>query len=423
MNTAKIKQYFHSHGIIPRNTLILYAAHIISALISLVFFGVLARYLGIVNFGLFSYVYAFMTVGQTVGAFGLDMLMIREISGDIKNAMFITGNTVILKIVFSVITLLFAFLVILFLPAEPLTKKILLLFSPYILLSNINLTLWYIGDGYQKMEYRGFFTIAYYCCRTVGGWFVLKYLPGMTALFVFLLSIELFFLILSFLFTRLCFGKIKLEFRKEVLKRIVYLSFPFAVSSILLIFLLRMDILLLNALKGEVAVGFYSPAQKLVGMILLFSNAFCGAAYPAMSQSSRITTDRGYGIFVRAVKLVFFAGVLFAFLTTLIAEPLVRIIFGSEYILSIKVLKIMVWMCPSFFAASLFWVLFAVKNFQHLTTIVCSCGIIVSFGLNFYLIKKMSYLGSALAMVLFSFFLLIFSLVIYYEKRNELFNL
>jgi O-antigen/teichoic acid export membrane protein len=349
--------------------------------------------------------------------------MIREISADRKSAMSIAGNTLVLKILFSSAALLLSVLFILFSSIDPLTRKVLFLFSPYILFSNLNLTLWYIGDGYQKMEYRGFFTVAYYCCRTVGGWLVLKYTPDIIALFVFLLSVEAVFFIGGFLFTGVFFGRIKLNLETKKLKQIVSLSFPFAVSSILLIFLLRMDIILLNALKGEEAVGLYSPAQKLVGLLLLFSSAFTGAAYPAMSQSSKINADKGYALFIRAVKLMFFAGTLFAFLTTIIAGPIIKIIFGKEYIVSIGVLRILVWMCPPFFSASLFWILFAVKNFQHWTTFICSCGIVVSFGLNFYFVKQMSYLGSALAMVIFSFFLLILSFTIYYGNRKKLFNL
>lgn len=413
----------HSYGMVPRNTFILYGTHILTALISLVFYGVLARYLGVLDFGIFSYVYAFMTVAQTAGAFGLDMLMIREIAADKTKAMEITRNTIILKFIFASAALLFSLLFIYFTGMAPLTKKILFLFSPYILLSNINLTFWYIGDGYQRMEYRGIFTVAYYICRTIGGWLVLKYTAGITELFVFLLATEFIFLLISAVFVRRHFGIIIFRFERSVLMRFVRIAFPFAVNSIILIFLLRLDILLLNALQGETAVGFYSPAQKLLSIILLFSSAFCSSAYPAMSQSSKITGDKGYSLFIKTVKLIFMTGVLFAVLTTLIAEPAVRIIFGSEYIVSARVLKLLIWMCPPFFAASLLWVLFGVRNFQHWVTIIFSLGTFVSFGLNFYLVKKMSYFGSALAMVIFSLFLLMLSFAIYYGNRKKLFNL
>jgi len=231
------------------------------------------------------------------------------------------------------------------------------------------------------------------------------------------------FAVASFFFAGLYFGGIKFAFRMKALKHAVRLSFPFAVSSLLLIFLLRIDILLLNSLKGEEAVGLYSPAQKLTGLLLLFSSAFCSSAYPAMSQSLRMNSDKGYELFFRAVKLMFAAGVIFACFTTLLAEPVIKIVFGSEYIGSAGALKILVWMCPPFFAVSLFFVLFAVKNFQHLVTIIYSFGIFISFGLNYYLIQRMSYLGSALAIVIFSLFLLIITVVFYYANKKKMFNL
>jgi len=423
MAVFKIGNYLHSYGRVPRNTLFLYLTHVATALISLFFFGIIARRLGVFNFGVFSYVYAFMTIAQTAGAFGLDMLMIREIAGDREKAMSTVGNTLILKIVFSSVVLLSVIPIVCFSDTGPVTRKILFMFLPYIVFSNVNLTLWYIGDGYQKMEYRGIFTVAYYACRTIGGVVLLNFVPSITALFFLLVVLEALFVAVSYLFASGCFGKISFEFNVEVLKRNVRFSFPFAVSSILLIFLMRMDILVLNSLKGEAAVGFYSPAQKLVGLLLLFSTAFTSAAYPAMSHSSKMVYDHGYGLFSRALKLTFLSGVFFASLFTIFAVPFVKMVFGNEYLVSAGVLRILAWMCPAYFSASLFWVLFAARNFQHWTTAVCLYGVFIGFGLNFYLVRKMSYLGSALAMVIFSFFLLALSLLIYHGNRKKLFNL
>ncbi|HOL22471.1 MAG TPA: flippase [bacterium] len=419
----KIEDYLQFYGKVPRNTLILYLTHIAASLLSIFFFGILARYLGVLNFGIFSYAYAFMTIAQTIGAFGLDMFMIREISSDTSNAIDIVGNIFTLKILFSFITLFFTFIVILFSNVDPITKKSLLVFSPYIIFSNLSLTLWYVGDGYQKMEYRGTFTIIYYFLRTIGGWAVLKYTRDIIALFIVLIMIEFIVLIFSFLITNSYFGRIKLVIKKNILKRISCSSFPFAISSILSIFLLRLDILLLNVMKGENTVGLYSPAQKLVSMILLFSSAFTFAIYPAMSNISKNTMGKDYYLFIHSAKIMFLIGLFAAFFITIIAGPVIKIIFGSEYTVSARVLKILVWMCPPFFCASTIWVLFAVKNFQHWTTIVYLIGLPVNLGLNFYLIKKMSYFGSALAMVLFSFFILIISFIIYYGNRKKLFNM
>lgn len=423
MKKEVIKEYLLFYGKVPKNTLILYLANITTSLLSLFFFGILARYLGVLNFGVFSYVYAFMTTAQTIGAFGLDMFMIRELSTENQNVMDNIGNILVLKILSSLITLLFTLITVSFLNLEPLTKKILLLFSPYIIFSNLNLTLWYIGDGYQKMEYRSSFTIIYYCFRTICGWIIAKYTQDITILFIFLLIIELFFSIISFWTANLYFGRIKLTIKKNIFKKICCCSFPFAVSSILYIFLLRLDILLLNTLKGEKAVGLYSPAQKLVNLLFLLSISFISAIYPAMAKASRTTGNKDYYFFTFSIRIVAMAGILIAVFTTILAGPVIKIIFGSEYAVSVGILKILVWMIPPFFCASLLWVLFAVKNFQHWTTIIYLIGFPVNFVLNFCLAKKMTYFGSALAMVIFSVFISIISFIIYYGNRKKLFNM
>ncbi|MGI6595160.1 MAG: flippase [Candidatus Ratteibacteria bacterium] len=418
-----MKNYLQSYGRIPRNTLILYISNLITSLISLFFFGILARYLGVSNFGVFSYVYAFMTVAQTTGAFGLDMFMIREISSDIPNAMNTAGGIFVLKILFSFLALVIAIIVILLSNFDAATYKSLLIFSPYIILSNLNLTLWYIGDGYQKMEYRGLFTIIYYFMRTVAGLIVFQYTRDITILFAYLLLVEFLVLIITLLTTNRYFGKIKLIISKDRLRKICASSFPFAIGSILSVSLLRMDILILEALEDKTAVGFYSPAQKLVNMILLFSTAFSFAFYPAMSHSSKTSEKNAYNLFINSMKIMLVIGLLFSLSMTLITTPVISIIFGSEYLVSAKILKILIWMSPPYFCASILWMLFAVKNYQHWTMIIYLAVFPFTFLMNVLLVKQLSFFGTALAMVLFSFVIFIITFITYYKKKEQLFNM
>ncbi len=416
-----IKGFIPAASTVSRNTLILYSVHVVNGLISIIFFGILARYLGISAFGVFSFVFASMTILQTVGAFGLDLLMIREIAGEREETMNIVSRIIFLKIIFSAAVLLMFVPAVMLSGVEQASKTGLLIFSPYIVLSNINLTLWYVGDGWQKMEYRGSFTVSYYILRTAVSWLVLKYMDGLAGLFVSLLLVESFFLSVGLVSTRIFFGRIALSFRKGILKNYLKMASPFAASSILLIILLRLDILVLNYLRGESAVGLYSPAQKFLGISLLFSTAFTSAFYPSMARSAKKSSDGGLSGFRRSLKVMSVAGIIFALLVTIVAGPAIGMVFGNEYAVSARILRILIWMCPLFFPASIFWVLFAVKGLQHWTSWIYSCGIVMSLTLNFYLARSFSYFGTALAMVLFSAFLFLLNGLVYYYGRERLF--
>ena len=137
--------------------------------------------------------------------------------------------------------------------------------------------------------------------RTVAGLIVFQYTRDITILFAYLLLVEFLVLIITLLTTNRYFGKIKLIISKDRLRKICASSFPFAIGSILSVSLLRMDILILEALEDKTAVGFYSPAQKLVNMILLFSTAFSFAFYP-MSHLTKPREERL--IFYQLMKIM-----------------------------------------------------------------------------------------------------------------------
>lgn len=121
---------------------------------------------------------------------------------------------------------------------------------------------------------------------------------------------------------------------------------PLMVNSLLNSIFFRVDILLLQPLRGDRETGWYSTAYKFLDGLLLIPSLFTLAAFPLLSRYAtqspnalRRATQRG----LKALLLIAFpvaAGM------TLIADQLVRFLFGPEFAPSSRVLQLLVWFFP-----------------------------------------------------------------------------
>jgi O-antigen/teichoic acid export membrane protein len=118
-------------------------------------------------------------------------------------------------------------------------------------------------------------------------------------------------------------------------------SFPIGVAALLLTVMLRVDTILLSLIAGNHDVGIYGAAFRIFESTMFLSWAFQSAMFPWFSrthQESREKVSRGYEVGL---------SVIFALLTplgvacVLMAEPIVHVLYGTQYDASITPLRLM----------------------------------------------------------------------------------
>jgi len=83
-----------------------------------------------------------------------------------------------------------------------------------------------------------------------------------------------------------------------------------------------------------------------------------------------------------------------------LANKIILLIYGVEYIPSIIALQILIWTIVFMFINGLYGNLFASIDRQITVTRVTGIGVIVNIGLSFIIIPKFSYIGQALQLSL-----------------------
>src|SRR3989337_3717734 len=98
--------------VLIKNTGVQMAAHGISTAIGLATMFVLSRYLGVEGFGQYNYIFAFFYLFITINDFGVNTIVVREISKQRERAGEIIGAMLSFKVLLAAISILVAWAVI-----------------------------------------------------------------------------------------------------------------------------------------------------------------------------------------------------------------------------------------------------------------------------------------------------------------------
>lgn len=109
-------------------------------------------------------------------------------------------------------------------------------------------------------------------------------------------------------------------------------SLPFALAGVLGALQLRVDLLLLAALRPAADVGVFSVAARLQGLLMLAPASFFAALFPALAAAhGEAGSPAGRRLYARSLARMAAAGAAAAVLGIALADVLVVAAFGSAY--------------------------------------------------------------------------------------------
>lgn len=119
-------------------------------------------------------------------------------------------------------------------------------------------------------------------------------------------------------------------------------AFPFALAAVFAALQLRLTLILLESLSGSGQAGYFTAASRFTEAARLVPNAFFGALFPALAAlaADRILLER---TFRRAALGLAGYGLLCGIGFTLLAGPLMTLVFGAEFAPAAPVLTALGW--------------------------------------------------------------------------------
>ena len=328
-------------GKIVKNTFWLSTSQIIARGLGFFYFIFLARFLGVADFGIYSFTIAFVYNFIPVADFGIERLVLRDISREPEKTTYFLKRLLPLRMILAAIA--YFLLVILALVFGQTGKQILYLaiFGLALFPYSFSFLLISFLNSREEMKFlaaSNIFLILF--TGVTGALLVILKFPLTILFFVYPLANFLlagWFWLNSKELNLPLGGVIDLVFWKKCLSQ----SWAFATILILAVFYLRLSVVMLNLIKGSVATGLYNSAFKFVEATILIPQSLTLALFPLSSKLIISDKAKLKKIYLKALLILVLLSVPLMFVFLFAPQLLVKTTYGSNYLGAVPVFMIL----------------------------------------------------------------------------------
>jgi O-antigen/teichoic acid export membrane protein len=257
----------------------------------------------------------------------------------------------------------------------------------------------WVFQGVEKMEYIG-----------LGRILVAAVYAGLVLWFVKdseqLLLVPLFWVasnllgagLLIFIFVR-SFGKPRLSFNLIFWRSLLRQALPMGFALIMAFVFVYIDTVMLGFMKSNEEVGHYNAAYKIVLFFIGVVFAYSAAIYPVISNYYKTSLDSLKRLLHPTVKLIVTMGLPLAVGGTILAKPIMHLLYGTAYDNGIIALQILLWWVVGSSINNIYAVGLLGCDKQNRFALVMTVIVVTNLILNFILIPPFGLIGAAIATV------------------------
>lgn len=290
-------------GNIAKNTSYLTLALILQKIISLTYFTLLARYVGPASLGKYYLAISFTTIFSIFIDLGFANILTREVAKDPSRAPRWLGNVLTLKLPLTGFALAVVFILVKVLKFDAITCSLVYVSAISMVLDSFTSTFFSVARGFHNLKFESISSVIYQLIVLVVGYGALLLggglIPAMAALA--LASVYNFIYSWATIKFRLKVA-VKLQYDRDLVHEILFISWPFAVYAILQRLYTYLDSVFISVLVGDFQVGLYQVAFKIIFALQFLPMAFTASLYPAMSTYWRSNRDQLVISFERAMN-------------------------------------------------------------------------------------------------------------------------
>ncbi len=176
-------------------------------------------------------------------------------------------------------------------------------------------------------------------------------------------------------------------------------SWPVIFSGMAIMVYMRIDMLMLKMMQGDLAVGLYSAATKVSEVWYFIPTAIVSSVSPAIMRV-KDNPELFYSRLHKLFSLMAMTACVIGSIVALASHVIVRVLYSNSYSGAAPVLAIHIWASVFVFlgVAQSPWNLS--KDLLTLSLYYTLCGAIINVVLNLYLIPRYSAIGAAVATVI-----------------------
>lgn len=379
------------------NTSWLFCGQMFSLLLSFFIGAWVARYLGPENYGILNYAIAFVGIFGFIATLGIDGILSRELVQTPEKRDELLGTAFRLKLLGGILAALLAVASVFIIKEDPLVKILVTLFSFSFIFQSLGVIGFYFNSVVNS-KYNVRATIIANLISSILKIMIIILGKGVIWL-VIVYALDLLWQGIGLIRAYNIFGlKIKNWIFKKNEARIMFKnSWPLMLASAASFIYLKIDQVMIGAMLGNHDVGIYAAAVKLVEVWYFVPGIICGSLFPAIINAKK-TNEQLYNKRLKHLYVLLFSiSILMAIPITLLAKPIIILLFGGSYITSVPILQIYIWSSVGLFVGWGMNQYLVSENFVKTIFALNLFAMIVNILLNLVLIPKFGIIGSAWA--------------------------
>ncbi len=416
---SKIKSIFTHRGFRRyfANTSWMFVEQILRIIAGL-FVGIyVARYLGPVQFGNFSYAITFAVIFGGVAKLGLDGIVVLNLVNSPGKRDVYLGTAFWLKLAGAILTFGIVAIATLFTSND----------------STINLYIFIIASG---LIFQSFEVIDFYFQSKVLSKFVSickitqLLLSSILKLYFVYIGSELFWFVfvslidqitlaitLYFAYRNQKIGNFYRYFDVKVAKGMLKSSWPIIIQGFLVMMQARIDQLMIHELFGSRELGIYSAALRIIEAFTFIPVVICNSLSPALTNAKKIANTNFYTRLSKLYSLMLFLFLLIAVPILMFSNFLISISYGKQFMESSASLCFLLPRLLIAFYGVVKGLFILNENLFKYSLISSAIGALLNICLNYLLIPIYSINGAIISSSL-SFFTTVFLLDFLFHKTR-----
>jgi O-antigen/teichoic acid export membrane protein len=384
--------------VVARNSLSSLGAQMALKILSFAYNIAIIRNLGDENFGIYATVGAFVGILAVFGDFGMSNYAVREIAKDRSKASKLFGNLVMLRAILATLVLIVNTCLALLLGYPAQLVGLIAFSSAGLLLYSLQGPISVVLQGHERIDFSSTLNVVNQV-TLIGVGAVLLWLgfgiPGIImAGFVGVLAM----IAVGWRWASKL-APLKFEIDTSIWWSLLKAGLPFGITTFATMLSFRMDTVLLNQWRTPEEVGWYNVAYNLIFSLLMISSAFNSTLVPSLSRQYTRDPTSVKQFYMGAVRMLWIASIPIAFGTTLLAERIIELLYGSEFLPASNALQILIWVMPILTVTSLCGSISTVLHREKATARLNIINAVFNISLNVWAIPRYGLLGAAIMTV------------------------
>ena len=378
-----------------------------------------ARYLGPSNYGVLNYASSIVAFVAPIMQLGLGNILVQEITNNPEYEGKTLGTSIILSLCSAILCIIGVTAFVMVANAGEIETIIICsLYSLTLLFQAFEvITYWFQAKLLSK--YTSILMLVAYCVVAI---YKIYLLISSRSIYWFAASqiIDCIVIAIGNILIYKKVGKQRFSFSGSLAKKMISKSHYYIIANMMVMVFSQTDKIMLKLMLNSEETGYYSAAITIASMTNFVFAAIIDSMRPGIFKSKNISKKKYEGELSLLYALVFYLSLFQCILMTILAKPIIFILYGKNYLSAVSALQIGVWYTTFAYIGTVrnIWIL--AEDKQKYLWIINVSGAIANIGLNYILIPIMGINGASLASLATQFFTnVVISYLIRPLRRNN----